>query len=788
MRLPWVEDTPRGRMLSRVGAAEAALYREEPQDDEPGLPARLAALIRTALPRGAVVLSILTFGGYATALLQKRVLTHTFGAGPEVDAFLAAFKLPELALQVLVMGGVVGPFLPLFMGLSAESKETARDFARTIMTLALIAMGAAAAILFVLAPQTLGIVAPGFTGAQRDMYINMFRLLCLAQVIASVSLVLGEVLVAERRFITYGVYDLLYHAGIGAGAVALAPFIGIYGAAIGAVAGATAGLAVRVFGILLSGMRLRPGLELRIKGLGEFLRLMMPKMVAQPLTYLMGIYFVNLASSLAPGSVTNLDLAQSFQSLPETLIGVAFATAAFPALSAAAAAGDKRGFRRTLLVNFGTIAFFSTCAGIGLLILGRFIISFLFQGGAYDETDVNQTTMVLAILALSVPLESLTELFARGIYATKNTGWPMAAAMAGFVAGVVSAWELAPVIGLAAIPIGYVACMATKLAILGAVLQPRMAQIGGASRWSRAIVHDRWGGLTPQRRPISPLRAGVAAIAIFGLSGGMVLAGSQALNKATLAVDPVTTPWARVNGTPPPVLTPPPAASPTAGATPTALPSLTAAPSPSGAAASPTSGVFEMDLYKDGDFVGEAKDTWCVPAAMQTSINIMNMQPDTTRDTQAKLFDLAVSISGSSYGGADPLGWAEGLQSLGYGKYTLGTQKNILDAVHIVAKQIRLTSRPAGLLVWYGWHSWVVSGFTATADPAKTSDFTVLSLRIEDVWYPRVSTLWSQDRGGMSRPPDSDVSVGVLWQDYKIWHQGKAFAGRDGLYVYVIPT
>ena len=104
------------------------------------------------------------------------------------------------------------------------------------------------------------------------------------------------------------------------------------------------------------------------------------------------------------------------------------------------------------------------------------------------------------------------------------------------------------------------------------------------------------------------------------------------------------------------------------------------------------------------------------------------------------------------------------------------------DALKKVVKQIALTGRPGGLVVWKGWHSWVVSGFTASADPSTTDSFEVLSLRIEDVWYPRVSNLWPK-----SRPPDSDVKVGVLGPDYKPWSQGNFFQGRTGLYVFVYP-
>jgi hypothetical protein len=167
---------------------------------------------------------------------------------------------------------------------------------------------------------------------------------------------------------------------------------------------------------------------------------------------------------------------------------------------------------------------------------------------------------------------------------------------------------------------------------------------------------------------------------------------------------------------------------------------------------------------------------------MQVSMNIMSIEPDTSRDTQAKLFDLAVSIAGSSSGGADPNGWATGLSSLGYGNYTVEAKPDMVDAIHVVATQIRMTQRPAGLLVWQGWHSWVVSGFTATADPALTDNFTVISLRIEDVWYPRVSSKWPK-----SRPPDTDILVSDLGPDYKPWVQSESLSGRDNKYVYVIP-
>jgi putative peptidoglycan lipid II flippase len=785
-RLPWSDETPRGRRLSRLSAAEAALYQDEAEVDSGSLADRAKGLVRASLPRGAVILGLLFVINAGMAVLRDKVLAHTFGAGPELDAFFTALFLPQLVLEFLVVGGVVGPFLPIFVGLKGEAEATARDFARTILTGSMIVMAAAMALVIIFAPQTASFVAPGYVGSQRELYIGLLRVMALGQIVFAASFVLGEVLVAERRFVSYGLGDFAYNAGIVAGAMLLSGPFGIYGAAIGFLLGALGHLGVRLVGIYRTSFRPQLSLSLRTKGLGEFVRLSLPKMISQPMGTLMLIYFGSLASTLAPGSATSFNFARNFQSVGESVVGLAFATAAFPALSAASAAGDKRVFKRIFKTNLANIAFFSTCGSVGLLLFGGFAIRILLSGGAFDETDVARTTMVLMILAISVPFESLVELFARAIFATHNTVEPTVAAAVGFVTGVLTTMILSTPAGLAAIPIGYVACRVAQLTVLAFFLQPRMARIGGASGWSRAIVRDRWGGVQGANHRASPAgsrptgQVVVMAILLAALTAGTLFAGAQALSHSSIGGEPQTTPWARTNGTREPVLTLPPATSsvaPSASASAQVL-SVTPSAMPSG-----SPGIFSMDLYREGDFVSEFNDLWCVPAAMQTSMNMMSAEPDTSYDTQAKLFGLAVSLGGSDRGGADPDGWAGGLSSLGYGNYQVGAKLKMVDAVHTVAKQIRITQRPAGLLVWKGWHSWVVSGFTATADPAITDKFTVLSVRIEDVWYPRVSTLWPK-----SRAPDADVPVADLATDYKVWVQAKFIQGRDGYFVYVIPV
>ncbi|MGD0862499.1 MAG: lipid II flippase MurJ [Candidatus Limnocylindrales bacterium] len=773
--------------------------------DRPGKPqarslrARVRAILETALPRGALILASVTFIGFVMGLLETKALAHQFGAGTDTDAFNAAFVLPQFVLEVLVVGGMIASFVPLFVGLRDQDRQDALAFGRTILTLSVLVMAVAVGIMFVFAPQCVSFVAPGFTGGQRDTCISLFRILSVTQIVFAATWVLGEVLIAEKRWLTYAIAPLMYSAGIIAGTLLLGDAMGIYGAAVGAVAGAFAYLAVRLAGVFRAGFRPWPRFNLRTKGLRQFAVLMLPKMVSQPLeSSLIVLYFTALASTLAPGSLTDLTYARKFQTMPELVIGAQFAIAAFPALAAAADLGDRRAFRKVFGTTLATIAVLSTGAAMGLLLLGWLAVRIVLAGGAFDAADLSTTTMLVGVFAISIPLESMVELLARAIYATKNTLIPTLASVAGFIALFITAQDLAPGAGLLAIPAAYAMGMGVKLVILALALAPRMDRIGRpvpVPVWTPPGVRVRlaesqpagaYAGRGSGRVPKMALGLAVTAC----LAAGGLYTATQALKGASFGYAPLVTPWARIQPTAE-LATASPAPSAIAGPTATASANGTPAgtPTPAGPTATPTPpGQYAMDLYQPGDFVGEFKDIWCVPAAMQTMMNIMNAGADTTENTQAKLFDLGNSIAESRNGSPDPEGLSGGLQQLGYGKYQIQTEPTMAAAIKLVVKQIRETNRPAALFVWYGWHTWVVSGFVATADPAQTDSYTVLSLYIEDVWFDRHSTLWNKTRGGYSRPPDSLVPYGELSQDYKKWDQAVYYAGKQNQYVFAVPV
>jgi putative peptidoglycan lipid II flippase len=435
---------------------------------------RARAWLARFLPQGAILLAVLTFAAYLAGLVRDRIFARTYGAGPELDAYNAAFVLPELLLDVLVAAGLTAPFVPVFTTLRRDVPGDEVPFAQTVLTLSVSVMAVASVLLFFLAPATIAIIAPGFDAATQALYLELFRLMLVTPILFAASITLGEILVAERRFVFYALAPILYNVGIVVGTVTLHDRIGIYAAAVGAILGAALHLGIRVVGMFRSSVRMRPRLRLRMPALHEFLRLMVPKMIAHPIEPITFLFFTNVASSLAAGSVTALSFARNFQSVPVALVGVAISLAAFPSLSAVWASGDRAAFGRLIRTNLLTIGGLTVIAAIGLVIVGPIAIEVLLGGGAFDAQDVALTAAVLTAFAIAVPFDGLGHLTARGLYATHNTVLAVLASLAGFGVTVAVTLALVEGLGVIAIPLGFAAGTATRTVLQGIALRYRI--------------------------------------------------------------------------------------------------------------------------------------------------------------------------------------------------------------------------------------------------------------------------------------------------------------------------
>ena len=247
-----------------------------------------------------------------------------------------------------------------------------------------------------------------------------------------------------------------------------------------------------------------------------------------------------------------------------------------------------------------------------------------------------------------------------------------------------------------------------------------------------------------------------------------------------------------------PTVAPTPSASPSPGPTqaPTVSPTLAATPSPTflptppgGPTPTAPPAGFAMDLYEEGDFVSEFTKYMCLPAAMQVMVNMMREgPPDVTREYQDHLYALARTYLPADClhceTGATPEGWAGALNDEGYGPYEMVVVPTMVEAIQLSAKRIRMTNKPVGLLVWRGAHSWAMSGFVSDKDPALGDDFVVSGIYMQDVWYPRISSIW-----GPSDPPGTLVGMDRLHVDFRKYNRPRQEdPDKDGQYVIIVPV
>jgi hypothetical protein len=203
---------------------------------------------------------------------------------------------------------------------------------------------------------------------------------------------------------------------------------------------------------------------------------------------------------------------------------------------------------------------------------------------------------------------------------------------------------------------------------------------------------------------------------------------------------------------------------------------------------------FSMNLYRRGDFVNQKTAYWCIPASTQTMMNMMDRgRPNRSRKLQARLYRVGDHLEEDGSFSRDPepdrfrgMGiseWAGLLNRYDYGPYGLAGFKSRQNALRKAARMMRKTGKPVGLVVWRGAHAWVMSGFSATADPALTRDFTVTSVWVHDPWFPRVSPFW-----GRSRSANARLSPRALGQDFVPYGRpGRRNPERDGRYMLVLP-
>ncbi|MCY3779936.1 MAG: murein biosynthesis integral membrane protein MurJ [Chloroflexi bacterium] len=403
------------------------------------------------IARSTIIVMLAFAAAKVISLLQTLIIAQAFGVGRDLDAYVAANRIPELIVILISGGALTHAFIPIFSGFLAKGEydsawQLSSHIINTIFSLALII----SAVVFVLAPWLVAnVVAPGFDELTAQNTVDMMRILLLSTIIFAVSGIFSGILNSHQHFLLPALAPIMFDIGILFGVIFLLPVLGVRGIAIGAVFGAALHFGIQVPGLIRYKMRWRLELGLRDPQFWRVIRLMLPRIGGLGVFSLNFLVMNNIASRLGVGSVSALDWGWRLMQIPQTLIGTAMGIVIFPTLAALSEMDDLDGKRGAMTGALRFILVSSVPAAIGLIVLGRPLIS-LLERGAFDASASALVYSTLTMFTLGLIVHSTLEVIARSFYADKDTLTPLFAALGGALINFVLAFILSDVETVAA--------------------------------------------------------------------------------------------------------------------------------------------------------------------------------------------------------------------------------------------------------------------------------------------------------------------------------------------------
>lgn len=381
----------------------------------------------------ALIISGATLLSRAVGLLRDRIFMHYYGAGPTMDAYYAAFKIPDLIYNLLIVGALSAGFIPTFTKLftAGEDKKPAWRLANNVLNITGISLLLLSVLGIICTPHLASVIAPGFASYSRHLVINFTRIMFGSTFLLGLSMVMGGILQSLRSFFLYSLAPIFYNLGIIFGTVVLVPMVGVNGLAWGVVLGAALHFSVQAYSAYANGYRWQWILNFKEKNTVLVGKLMVPRTLGLAISQLNLVVITILASLLPAGSVTIFNIANNLQAVPIGIIGIPFALAVFPVLSAAAAKNEQIEFVKNLSATLRQILFLIIPFSLILMLLRAQIVRTVYGSGAFDWNATINTADALALFALSLFAQALIPLLARAFYALSNTKTP-------FVIGVIS--------------------------------------------------------------------------------------------------------------------------------------------------------------------------------------------------------------------------------------------------------------------------------------------------------------------------------------------------------------
>ena len=395
---------------------------------------RLNVKLAATILAGSTLLSSL-LGFFRDRLLNSAYMPSENGvlAGYPVglDAYTAAFMVPDFMFAVLVSGALSVTFIPVFNERWVKgNKQSAWQISSSMINfMALITMAASVLIIIFADPLMKYLIAPGLSESGHALAVSMMQVIAVNPFIFAVAAVIASIQQAVGRFMFCALAPMLYNIGIIIGTVWFTGGVnlfgwqifdgGIMGVALGVVLGSFLQLIVSAVGLAGLGFDYNFKIYWRNKGFRKVLSLLPARSVDQGMDYVVSLVEVNLASRLADGTVRAYQQALTLHMMPINLIGVAISNAAFPQLTEHLGEGRNDLFQKDLRSLLRIIFWMALPVSVVIFFTRGYVVHFIRNGG-------NQLIAgILGCLVVAILFRTIYHMAARAFYARQDTKTPL---------------------------------------------------------------------------------------------------------------------------------------------------------------------------------------------------------------------------------------------------------------------------------------------------------------------------------------------------------------------------
>jgi len=499
------------------------------------------------IARSAGLAGLATLSSRLLGVVRDQLLAALFGAGNEMDAFVVAFRIPNLVRDLFAEGSMSAAFVPTFTRhLTLRGKADAWRLGNNVLT-TLVAVTAMVVLLGIaFAAPLVTALAGDFAAVPGKLELTVFltRLMLPFLTLVAVAAAFMGMLNSLHHYFLPALAPASFNVATILCVVALTPLLpwagwpSIAAVAIGTVAGGAAQVAVQWRPLAREGFRFRPIIDLRDAGLKQVLLLMGPGTLGLAATQVNVFVNTFLATSQGTGAVSWLGYAFRLMYLPIGLFGVSIATAVLPAAARHAALEDSPAIRQTLSRGLALMLVLNVPAMLGLLVLATPIVQLLFERGRFLPADTAATAAAVRYYAVGLIGYSAARIASPLFYAIGRSRVPVAISTFSIVVNIVASVMLVGVLGFRGLALGTSIAALANGAVSVWVLRRRLGGIEGrqlGTTLAKVIVAaavmawvsytvEAWAGTSmPGRSTVmqamrlsAAIGAGLVALAIAG--------------------------------------------------------------------------------------------------------------------------------------------------------------------------------------------------------------------------------------------------------------------------------